>query len=52
MSSPYFESTVAHEIKEFQEMRKGASYWKGHQLALQKERELGILPDPFTERYE
>jgi len=51
MSVAYFESTVAHEIKEIQEMKKGLSYWKAHQMALQKERELGILSDPFTEKY-
>jgi hypothetical protein len=51
-STSYFKSTTVHEIKEFKEMKRGAIYWKAHQIALRTERELGMLPDPFTENYQ
>lgn len=46
LSREYFDSAVIHEIAEFKEMKKGMVYWKAHQLALQKEREAGLLDDP------
>lgn len=49
VSKNYFDSTVIHEITEFKEMQKGSTFWKAHNIALDKERELGLLPDPFTE---
>jgi len=49
VSKDYFESTVVHEITEFKEMKKGKSYWKAHQIALEKERKLGLLKDPYTD---
>lgn len=49
VSPQYFESTIVHEIIEFQEMEKGAIYWDAHNFALQKEMELGLLEDPFTD---
>lgn len=51
MSEKCFESTVIHEIAEFKEMKKGMIYWDAHQVALQKEREAGILEDPYIEYY-
>lgn len=50
-SQKCFNSTVIHEITEFREMQKGMPYWPAHQIALDKERELGILADPYTEDY-
>lgn len=49
VSKNFFDSTVIHEITECDEMKKGKTYWKAHQMALQKERELGLLPDPFDD---
>ncbi|MBT9130992.1 MAG: hypothetical protein DDT40_01091 [candidate division WS2 bacterium] len=49
VSTAYFDSCTIHEITEFMEMRKGKSYWVAHQIALNKEREIGLLPDPDTE---
>ncbi|MBU1935060.1 hypothetical protein KKF04_03310, partial [Patescibacteria group bacterium] len=44
VSKAYFDSTVIHEITEFKEMEKGKSYWTAHQIALDKEREIRLLP--------
>lgn len=49
VSKKYFDSVVIHEITECEEMKKGKIYWKSHQIALQKEREIGLLPDPFDD---
>ena len=48
-SQQYFDSTTLHEIAEFKEMKKGMSFWKAHQIALQKETEAGSLKDPHLE---
>lgn len=48
-SRPYFDSTAIHEITEFKLMKKGMIYWRAHQIALQKEIEVGLLKDPHTE---
>lgn len=49
VSKNYFDSCVIHEITEFKEMKKGKSYWEAHQIALQKEIDIGLLKDPYTE---
>jgi hypothetical protein len=49
VSNQYFESTVIHEITEFREMVAGMTFWEAHEIALEKEREIGILKDPHTE---
>jgi hypothetical protein len=49
VSKNYFNSTTIHEITEFYEMKKGKSFWHAHNLALKKEIEIKLLPDPFTE---
>lgn len=49
-SKNYFDSTAIHEITECEEMKKGKSYWIGHKIALKKEKEIGLLPDPFDDR--
>lgn len=51
MSWRCFKSTTLHEIREFQEMKKGKIYWSAHQTALRAERAAGFLLDPFTELY-
>lgn len=43
LSKAYFDSTVLHEIIEYKKMRQGMTYWRAHQIALEKEREAGIL---------
>lgn len=43
ISRAYFKSTVLHEIVEYKEMKKGMNYWRAHQIALQKEKEAGLL---------
>lgn len=49
LSKNYFESTLAHEIEENKQMKKGVIYWEAHQAALQKEIEAGFLADPYLE---
>ncbi len=49
VSQSYFNSTIIHEITEFKLMKKGMIYWRAHQIALQKEIEIGFLKDPYTE---
>jgi hypothetical protein len=49
VSQQYFESTAIHEITESKEMEKGLPFWKAHEVALQMERDVGILKDPHTE---
>jgi len=45
VSREYFDSTAIHEIEEFMKMMAGKRYWQAHQIALQKEREAGLLKD-------
>ena len=52
ISQNYFNSCAIHEITEFQEMKKGKTFWTAHQIALKKEKETGFLPDPDTEKYQ
>ncbi len=49
VSKAFFESCTVHEIAEYFEMKKGKPYWAAHRFALQKERELGFLPDSELE---
>jgi len=49
VSKNYFDSTTIHEITERREMRKGKKYWVAHNIALDKEREIGLLSDPFDD---
>jgi len=49
VSKNYFESTAIHEIAECEEMKKGKPYWKSHQIALAKERQAGLLSNPFND---
>jgi len=49
VSQQYFDSTVIHEITEFEEMKAGKTFFEAHEIALDKEREAGILVDPHTE---
>lgn len=49
VSEDYFNSTVIHEISEFNDMKKGMEYWPAHQRADQKERELKLLKSPTTD---
>jgi len=48
-SKAYFESTIIHEIEEFKRMKKGMKFYHAHQMALKKEREVGLLKDPTAE---
>ena len=47
MSQKFFDSIVIHEITEFKEMKKGTCYWKAHQIALKKEKEIQLLKNPY-----
>lgn len=49
VSTAFFESTIIHEITEFRLMKKGMIYWEAHQLAIQKEQEIGLLKDPYED---
>lgn len=49
VSKKYFDSTVIHEITEFKEMKKGTTFWKAHQIALQEEEKRGLLKDPYDD---
>lgn len=49
VSKNFLESTIIHEITETNLMRKGKSYHYAHETALAKERELGLLKDPYTD---
>ena len=49
MSKKFIDSTIIHEMTEFKEMKKGLNYWKAHQIALEEEKELGLLKDPYKE---
>ncbi|MDP3901516.1 MAG: hypothetical protein Q8Q37_00880 [bacterium] len=48
-SDPFMFSTVVHEIVEYQEMVGGKNYWQAHNIALQSERDMGVLKDPHEE---
>ncbi len=52
LSQAYFDSTTIHEITEFREMKKGVIFWEAHQLALKKEIEAKLIPNPYQERYD
>lgn len=49
VSKRFFDSTVLHEITECDEMKKGKTYWEAHQIALQAEKEAGLLSDPYDD---
>ena len=49
VSKNYFNSTVIHEMTECEEMKKGKSYWKSHQISLEKEKQAGLISDPFDD---
>jgi hypothetical protein len=49
VSQNFFISTMIHEITEYKEMKRGRIYWQAHQLALQKEKEIGLLRSPFSD---
>ncbi|MBN2127305.1 MAG: hypothetical protein JW703_02835 [Candidatus Diapherotrites archaeon] len=49
VSKNYFDSTVIHEITEFNLMKKGKNYWTAHNAALQKEIEIGLISDPYSD---
>jgi len=44
-SSEYFESTLLHEIVECEAMSRGATFWEAHNIAIQREEEVGLLED-------
>ena len=48
-SKNYFDSTVIHEITECEEMKKRKSFWESHHIALEKEKQVGLLSDPFND---
>ncbi len=52
MSKPYTKSTILHEITEYNSMKEGKIFWEAHNIALEAERESGILEDPYTEATE
>lgn len=45
----YFDSSVIHEITEINLMKKGMIYEEAHEIALEKEREIGLIKDPFDD---
>ena len=49
ISDNFLESTIIHEITEVDLMRKGVSYYIAHENALNKERSLGLLKDPYDD---
>ena len=49
VSKNFFESTILHEITEYELMKKGINYWVAHHAALQKEREVGLIKDPYDD---
>ena len=51
VSERYFEATVRHELLELSLMKQGMEYWQAHNQALEKEKEWGLLEDPYTEDY-
>jgi len=49
ISKNYLESTIIHEITEVNLMKKKKSYYIAHETALNKEREIGLLKDPYDD---
>ena len=49
VSNNYFESTIFHEIAECEQMKKGEIFWKAHNYAVNKEKEAGLLKDPYDD---
>ena len=49
MSKAAIESTIVHEIAEYQAMKKGAEYWTAHEMAHEAERVAGFLHDPYDD---
>ena len=49
MSESYRESTIIHEITEYKKMQTGYTFSQAHDLALEAERQAGILEDPYAE---
>jgi hypothetical protein len=49
ISKNFLDSTVIHEITEVNLMKKGKSYYISHEHALEKEREIGLLKDPYDD---
>ncbi|MBS3139568.1 hypothetical protein J4479_01050 [Candidatus Woesearchaeota archaeon] len=52
VSERYFESSLRHELMELALMKRGLDYWAAHNQTLDKEREWGLLEDPYTENYQ
>jgi hypothetical protein len=50
VSDEYFDSCTIHEITEINKMKKGMPYYKAHEIALKKEEEIALLPDPYDDR--
>lgn len=50
VSQAFFDSTALHEITERKEMERGVEYWPAHQTALEAERRVGYLPNPYYDR--
>lgn len=48
-SKNYFNSTAIHEIAECEAMKKGKSFLESHHTALLKEKEAGLLSDPYAD---
>jgi hypothetical protein len=40
---------MIHEITECEEMKRGDHYWRSHNLALEKEKDVGLIRDPFND---
>lgn len=49
-SKNYFDSTVIHEITECEKMKRGKSYWESHHIAIEKEKQAGLLLNPFYDK--
>jgi|SRR3989339_782826 len=52
ISPRYFESCAIHEARERELMSRGMVYWKAHQIATELEKQIGLLPDGYSENYE
>jgi hypothetical protein len=49
LSKNYSASTVIHEIAECEAMKKGKTFFKSHQIALEAEKKAGLVPDSYTD---
>ena len=49
LSQNYFKSTIIHEITEFIEMQNWKDFWTAHNIALEKEIEIWLITDPFSD---